>query len=72
VESKVNSLLVDGEIVCVETLSTMQSDRDEEGVTEGVELGEGGMRKKICLKVRGLKEGYGMEGGGGETGIGSR
>jgi hypothetical protein len=29
---------------------------DGERVTQGVELGKGGVRKKICLRFRGLKE----------------
>jgi hypothetical protein len=51
-------------------LSSAQSGRDEEGLTEAVELGKGGMRKKICLRVRRLKEDMARGEAGRETGIG--
>jgi hypothetical protein len=56
VERDVNSLPVDGQVLCVETLSSAQSGLDGEEVMEGFELGKGGVRERICLRFRGLKD----------------
>jgi hypothetical protein len=57
VESEVNSPPVDEEVFCVETLPSVQSGRGGERVMERVELGKGGVREKIRLRFRRLKEG---------------
>jgi hypothetical protein len=62
VERDVNSLPVGGEVLYVETFSSAQSGLDREELMEGVELGKGGVREKICVRFRGLKQNDVMQG----------